>query len=239
MSLVNTTPSFSENIPNKIGHSIKVSGKRTLIPSEYRQRVAIADEPFDTKVDGKKMFCVRVDNTESSTYIMMGFTPMETFDSNSSAYFGFSLFLGVGINSNSGHLQYPVSNDHSIIDTEISQKAKEIVAILTVSENRRRKDLRFLCDGKESKSTDVSEYLKGDRCFAAICVSSPTRYVTAISIDQIQTRTTEIENLILEHQLQELSLIAPQQAFDYHRVLLQQHAIQIRTMIARMKFEMK
>jgi DNA adenine methylase len=27
MSLVNTTPSFSENIPNKIGHSIKVSGK--------------------------------------------------------------------------------------------------------------------------------------------------------------------------------------------------------------------
>ncbi len=57
-----SAPSFSKNTPNKIGNGIKVSGKNTLIKTETRWRVAIADEPIDAKIDGKKFFCVRVDN---------------------------------------------------------------------------------------------------------------------------------------------------------------------------------
>jgi hypothetical protein len=51
-------PSFSKDTPNKIGIGIDVSGKNTLIfkTSHNGFRVAIADEPIDAKVDGKKMF---------------------------------------------------------------------------------------------------------------------------------------------------------------------------------------
>jgi hypothetical protein len=54
---------------------------------------AIADEPIDAKVDGKKIFCVRVHKAEDSM-MMIGFTPMETFDSTKNAYFGFNGFAG-------------------------------------------------------------------------------------------------------------------------------------------------
>jgi hypothetical protein len=45
-------------------------------------RFAIADEPIDAKVDGKKMFCVRVDNAGDYSQLMIGFTSLETFDTN-------------------------------------------------------------------------------------------------------------------------------------------------------------
>ena len=75
--------SFSKETPNKIGNGIDVSGKNTLIMRADWWRAAIADEPIDAKVDGKKMFCVRVDNSGANSALMIGFTPMETFDSNS------------------------------------------------------------------------------------------------------------------------------------------------------------
>ncbi len=89
--------SFSPNIPNKIGDGINVSGKNTLIKTDYGYRVAIADEPIDAKVDGKKMFCVRVDNSGAYPNMLFGFTPTETFDSDRTAYFGNNCFTGCGI----------------------------------------------------------------------------------------------------------------------------------------------
>jgi hypothetical protein len=55
---------------------------------ECNWNVAIADEPIDAKVNGKKMFCVRVDDAGSDSSMMMGLTPMETFDSGKEAWFG-------------------------------------------------------------------------------------------------------------------------------------------------------
>ena len=53
---------FSQHSPNKIGEGIDVSGKNTLIKTNIGWEVAVANEPIDAKVNGKKMFCVRVDN---------------------------------------------------------------------------------------------------------------------------------------------------------------------------------
>ncbi len=126
-------PSFSKNTPNKIGKGINFSGKYTLVKTEGGWRVAIADEPIDAKVDGKKMFCVRVDNAGASSNLMIGFTPMETFDSNKSASFGNDGFDGCGIFLDDGDLYYPVGEYQSIIDDNISKKAKEIIVVLTIS----------------------------------------------------------------------------------------------------------
>ncbi len=68
-----SAPSFFTKTPNKIGNGIKVSGNNTLIKTEVHAacRVAIADEPIDAKVDGKTMFCVRIDNAVYSS-VMVG-----------------------------------------------------------------------------------------------------------------------------------------------------------------------
>ncbi len=95
---------------------------------------------------------------------------------------------------------YPVQQVRSIIDKEISQRPKEIIAILTIGENGKKKEIQFFVNGKASKSTDASEYLKGDLLFPTIILGNPKQQVTTIPIDQIKTRTPEIENLIKEYQ---------------------------------------
>jgi hypothetical protein len=200
-------PSFSKDVPNKIGKGIDVSGKNALINTVGAWRVAIASEPIDAKVDGKKIFCVRVDKAGMMACMMIGFTPMETFDSNKYAYFGENGFSGCGIHLRNGCLFYPVKKQHNIIDSEIAKKATEIIVILTISNNGKKKEIQFLCDGKESQSSDVSEILNGDRLFPAICLFSLGQHITTIPIDQIKKRTPEIDNLIKKQQQQNTNQI--------------------------------
>ena len=148
-------PHFSKDTPNKIGNGLEVSEKNTLFKTEVEAacRVAIADEPIDAKVDGKKMFCARVDKAGSNAMFMMfGFTTMEAFDSSKNARFGWNGFTGCGISLSSGSLCYQDSYTHNIINYEISRKVKEIIVILTLSNNGKKKEIRFLCDGHETKS---------------------------------------------------------------------------------------
>jgi hypothetical protein len=195
--------SFSKDTPNKIATGIDVSEKSTLIKTDDNGwRAAIADEPIDTKVDGRKISCVRVDSIGAHAAMMIGFAPVETFDSNKQASFGYNGFTGTGISLDSGNLWYPVGKHHKIINDEVSKQAKEIIAVLDVSNNGTKKEIRFLVDGNETKSTDVSEHLKGSRVFLTICLFEQNQKVTTIPIDQIQNKTPEIENLIKEYQQQ-------------------------------------
>ncbi len=127
---------------------------------------------------------------------MIGFTPLQTFDSN--AFFGNNGFTGCGICLADGNLWYSVDKHHKIIDFKISQKAKEIIVILTISNNGTKKEIRFLVDGNESKSSDVSKSLKGDRLFPAIILYQQNQQITTIPIDEIKTRTPKIESLLCE-----------------------------------------
>ena len=60
---------------------------------------AIADKPIDAKVDGTKTFCVRVDEAKSNPALMIGCTPLETFNANDPASFGNRGFDGFGSNN--------------------------------------------------------------------------------------------------------------------------------------------
>jgi hypothetical protein len=161
-----SAPPFSKDSPNKIGNFINVSGRNTLIKAEDETcRVAIADEPIDTKVDGKKFFCARVDKAGSDSSMMFGFTQMETFDSMEEVFFGRNGFTGCGFFLCRGTLCYPVNKDHNIIAGKTSKKAKEIIVILTISNNGKKKEIQFLCDGNETKCSDISEHLNGDLLF--------------------------------------------------------------------------
>ncbi len=248
---------FSKDTPDKIVNGIDVSGKNTLISTTAAYNIAIADEPIDAKVDGKKMFCVRVDENAGSHAIMMiGFTPRETFHSTKEAFFGYHGFTGCGIFLFTGDLRYPVDKHHNIINNEISDKAKEVIVILTISNNGKKKEIRFLCDGHESKSKDVSKHLEGDFLFPAIVLGSRGQQVTTIPLDQLKTRTPEIEELIKEYQQQQqrgcplLQFVSISDFFLQKYPLLQQHEelgiaflqqreVLFRGLMARMKLEIE
>jgi hypothetical protein len=100
-----SAPTFSKLILNKVGDGIDVFAKNTLTKTDHSWRVAIANEPIDAKVDGKKFFCVRVDDSGVYSSMMIGFTPMETFDSTKEAWFGSNDFTGCGMNLNGGSLR--------------------------------------------------------------------------------------------------------------------------------------
>jgi hypothetical protein len=245
-----SAPPFFIDTPNKIGKGIKVSGKNTLIKTDggNTYRGAITDKRIDAKVDGTIFFCIRIDNAGSDSAMMFGFTPMESFDSKKEARFGTNGFTGCGIDLYSGNLYYPCTG-HNIIDKEICKKSTEIIVILTISDNGTKKEIRFLVDGKKSKSTDVSEHLNGDRLFPAICLASENQQVTTIPIEQMKTRTPEIDKLVNEQKgfpflrfvsvsdffLQKCPLL--QQHEELGRKFLQQREILFRGLTARMKLE--
>jgi hypothetical protein len=210
-------PSFCENTLNKRS-GIEVLNGNTLFSRSVATfapgnivRGAIADDPIDAKADGKKIFCARVDMLEKSiaakmacranehrnSELIIGLTPLEVFDASNE-----NCFAVCGLNKNSGFFHLPRERYHKIIDMETVQAAQEIVVILNISNNGEKKEIRFLCDGSESKTEDVSEYLKGDLLFPAFILAARNQQITTISIDQIQKRTPEIDELIneLEHQ---------------------------------------
>jgi hypothetical protein len=171
MSFFLDPPTFSEVTPNKIAKGIKVSGKNTLTETVSEGwRFAIADKPVDARVDGKKIFCVRVESLDNTVF-MIGFTPLETFNSSEQTYFGLNNFDGVGLAAYSGVLFCSFEIQQKIIDGKISGTAQEIIVILDVSYDGATKEIRFLCDGHESESSDVSEFLKGDLMFPAVVFS--------------------------------------------------------------------
>ena len=147
-------------------------------------------------------------------------------------------FGGCGILLFNGNLCYENDRHHNIIDKEISNKTKEVVVILEISNNGAKKEIRFLCDGKESKTENVTQYLKGDRLFAAISLVGKDQRIVTIPIDQLKTRTPEINDLVKEYQQQRFISNFVPQVFEYQRVLLQQHEVQIRAMMTKMKFDM-
>ncbi len=134
------------------------------------------------------------------------------------------------MNLYSGNLCYPVDKFRNIIDEEISKNAKEIIAVLSISNNGAKKEIRFLCDGYETQSSDVSEHLQGDLVFPVICLYAANQQVTTIPIDQIKTRTPEIERLILVHHY------LPQRD-ELERTILHQHQILVRELKELLKFE--
>jgi hypothetical protein len=202
-------PTFIKSTPNKIGNLINVSGKNTLAKTEDSWSVAIAEESIDVNVDGKHLFCARVDRAGRFLEMMFGFTPLETFDSSKDAYFGDKSFTGAVLHLYTGNLFYPVDKCHNIIDNRLSYNAEEIISILTISNNGKKKEIRLLCNGNETKSSDVSEHLNGDLLFPAISLYFRDQQITTITIDQLKIRTPEIENLINEYQEQQNEALTP------------------------------
>jgi hypothetical protein len=201
MSVFINPLTFSQDTPNKISEKITVVGTNSLIKKDDGWRVAIADQRIDPTDESKFIFCIRVDREGFAyvghAHIMCGFTPLESFDSSKQACFGLSFgFPGVGLCLSNGavHLTVRATNEEidsqkenpQVIDKELSKHAKEVVVILETGNYGLKKDICFLCDGNESKSTDVAKFLRENQLFPAISLFFKTQQVTAIPIDQIK-----------------------------------------------------
>jgi hypothetical protein len=184
MSLLVNPPKFSKNTPNKISTRINTLGENTLKTTEDATGycVAIADEPIDAKVDGKTFFCVRVENLIFD--LMCGFTPMEKFDSDTYTFFAPNTLSGCGLAIHDGLFYNGIYQPSSInMDPSACSRATEIIVILTISDKGKQKEIRFLCDGKESDSADGSEHLNGDFLFPVVILSCGNAQIKTITVD--------------------------------------------------------
>jgi hypothetical protein len=200
-------PTFTKSTQNKISESIDVLGKNTLIKMKDDEwRIALADEPIDAKVDGKQIVAVRIDAGEAGS-TMIGFTCLEMIDSSRDRCFGYrgrdGIVPGCGISLIDGSLECQYGTCEGVIDSNISNDAKEIVVVLTISEMGAKRMIQFIVDGTPTRPEDVSENLEGEVLRFAICLYQSQQQVTTIPIDQVQKRTRYIESLILESQQQQ------------------------------------
>jgi hypothetical protein len=181
----------------KLGIGIDLWSPHNLEKMNSGWRPAIADDPIDAGVDGKKIFCVQIQKMVEAE-MMFGFTPTHRIDEWATLCLGTAGLPGVGLFLYNGTLCYPFDQQKVIIDRNVSQKAKEVITILTVSNNGKKKEIQFIVNGVESKSTDVSQYLKENRLFPTLCLSFRPDRVLTIPIDQVKIRTPAVEKLIAE-----------------------------------------
>jgi hypothetical protein len=194
--------SFDKRAPGKIGNFINVLNQNSLLQTDNSDRVAIAEQAIDITDDGQHIFAVQI-VTGSNSYLMFGFTSLKSFDCNKEAHFGFGGLEGTGLSLADGNLWFLGSYDQNVIDPAICKRAKEVICILTVVNGGKRKEIRFVVDGKLSRTTDVTTQLIGDRVFPAVCLRATSQHVVAISIDETKNRNPEIEMLVKLYQSQQ------------------------------------
>jgi hypothetical protein len=186
-------PTFSKNNSNKIGKEIDVVGTHSLRKQDCTGwDGAVADEPIDATVDAETIFCVRVDNGGSRYEMMIGFTSIDHFDF-------WKCFAGQGASG-----------------------SREIVVILSVRNDGAKREIRFLCDGKESEVKDVSETLKGDFLYPAVGLGNRRQQITTIPFNQINLQRNS--ELLIHFQL--------------GMIFLQQREILLRELKEKMQLEL-
>ncbi len=152
-------------------------------------------------------------------------------------FFAPNTLSGCGLAIHDGLFYNGIYQASSInMDPSACSRATEIIVILTISNNGNKKEIRFLCDGKESDSADGSEHLSGDFLFPVVILSCGNAQITTITVHQIQIRTPEIEQLTKDFRLHQFVFDSVSQLVELQRVFLQQQEVHIRALIAIMKF---
>jgi hypothetical protein len=200
-------PVFNKKISNKVSKFIDVADDHTLIVSDPNAdwRSAIAQDEIDvTNFEGNIAYALRIDSSsnKSTTALMVGFTPQKNVSSSKECYFAANGFSGCGFFSTTGDLWVSVASgederENDAIESlkKICKNAKEIIVVLSLSNNGETKHLQFVVEGKVSPKWDCSEQLRGSSLCPAICIKDGEIRVTTISIDHVRFRA-ELESIL-------------------------------------------
>src|SRR3989338_2100903 len=195
---------FDDKMPNKINNNVSVESKNSLsVTSAPLPLPAIATNGFPLNKDGVYVYVTRIDNIGSG-HLFVGFTDKATYDSTKSGapgdewaghgFSGTSLFCFYG-------KRYPGRVHY--LDRNITADSKEIISILTISNNGTKKEVQWIVDGNEGPVQDCMNDKKGfgngDEIFPCLSLRSDDQQVTTIPFDQVKSRSPKIEQLLKEY----------------------------------------
>src|SRR3989338_8169708 len=176
-------PDFDKNVPNKIYQEIEVKSKNTLSLKSREWTSVIASNGFPSKKDGVYVYVTKVDNGGDGS-LCIGFTDMATFDSTKYGSPGDGL-SGTSLSCGCGQ-RFPGGDDYL---SSMTDEAKEIISILTISKNGTKKEVQWIVDGNECPVVDCTNAEKGfgngDEIFPCITFAFSGQQVTMIPFDQI------------------------------------------------------
>lgn len=199
-------PSFNKCEEGKVNNDIDVPSEHVLVKSANCNPVpAIASEGFPSNRNGTYVFVTRVEKAGKTD---IGFTSTKTLDSRvtcaapscggmcgSCLFTGGKLFGGAGDSSTEWSKVY--------FPSSITLKAKEIIAILTISENGRTKEIQFICDGNdgaavELANTDFENENGGSQIFPTVSIYNKRQKLSMIPFNQVKFRSPRIDELMKE-----------------------------------------
>ena len=90
--------------------------------------------------------------------------------------------------------RYP--GDIAYLSSGITKKAKEIISILIISNNGRKKEVQWIVDGSEGPIHDVSyDFETANEMFPSISFCSQHDHLRMIPLDQVKSTSPKIEQL--------------------------------------------
>src|SRR3989338_8172453 len=192
-------PDFDSNILNKINQNVEVTSKNVLSIKEASDWYsAIATNGFPSKKDGVYVYVTRIDNIGNAS-LNVGFTDMATYDSTKDGAPGHK-FSGTSLNCFTGN-RWPGYVNY-LLSINITRKAKEIISILTISNNGTKKAVQWIVDGNEGLVVECTNEEKGfgngDEIFPCVSFGAKGQQVTMIPLDQGKSRSPKIDQLMQE-----------------------------------------
>jgi hypothetical protein len=206
-------PRLDKSIRNKINNNIEVLSDHEAfhrVRSDFFES-AIACDGFPSNRDGIFVCSLKIESAPNYVEVGLGFTSMATFDSSKNGCPSDNGMSGVAFTSHAGCLvggngDNPSHWKENYLPTAISRKAKEIVAIFTISQNGKKKFVQFVVDGNEGKSVQCRDDTfenGGNQIFPVVSMHFARDKITFIPFHQVQSNSPRIGALDIEFEKQQ------------------------------------
>lgn len=209
-------PSFTKREKDKVNTKIDLPSEHFLVSRGTRCSVpAISSRLTSTTTDGTHIFVAYLEailssatttRSEDKAYIYIGFTSTKNYDSEANdMYPGARGLNGSGLFISDGRLFGGDGTQWSkeYFPSEITRNSKEIIAILTVSENGTRRSIQFVADGNEGpvvelKRSDFENRYGSDEIFAVVNFRDRDQKIQIIPFHEVKSRSSKIDQLMRE-----------------------------------------
>lgn len=208
-------------------HELHLQGRNTCIygaiPDSERHGAvsAISSQGFPAKQEGTYVFVAYVENVVEEPMIEIGWTSQQTVDSTLEVVYcgnglnGASLSLSCGFVSGGSGVEGDKKWDKKHFNFKISQKAKEIIALMTISKKGTR-SVQYIIDGLEGRvqkldRTDFENENGGNQIFPVVSLFYGQQKVKIIPFSAVKSRSPKIDELMKEFHNNDKVLESPKQ----------------------------
>lgn len=225
-------PIFLNNKNNnndKISHKLALRSEHAIVVSKENDGApAIASQGFPSNQNGTHALAVRIENMIGAADIMIGLTSTEKISAKGkkspSAFpggvgdiCGCCLWLHTG-DLHGGNGDNEQGWKRPYLSPKITQKAKEVVLLLTISNNKNNKkevkrSVQFIVDGFEGPEWELApdvfddEKYGGNEIFATVSLAYKGQLVEYIPVNQVRFRSPKLDRVTLRTLAEEPNFI--------------------------------